>query len=135
MTRTFTTDADIRDMVIETLEAGEGAQDFDVEAIVADIVASAEFDGREYDLTDVDVWEVIGRHDVSAQRTDAGHNRLGGAEIAHNHLSALEAQVADARSLRDELIRAAIADGVTMYAIAKRLGITEQGVRRIRDRG
>lgn len=135
MTRTLTTDADIRDMVIETLQAGDGATDFDVDAIVADIAAVAGYDGRTFDLTDLDVWEIIARHDISAQRTDAGHNHLGGAEIAHNSLGVLEAQVAAARSLRDEQIRAAIAGGVTMYAIAKRLGITEQAVRRIRDRG
>lgn len=49
----------------------------------------------------------------------------------------LEAQsVADqARQVRDNAIREAIAEGVTMYAIAKRIGLTEQAIARIRDRG
>ena len=49
----------------------------------------------------------------------------------------LEAQsVADqARQVRDNAIREAIAEGVTMYAIAKRIGLTEQAIAKIRDRG
>lgn len=49
----------------------------------------------------------------------------------------LEAQsVADqARQVRDDAIREAIAEGVTMYAIAKRIGLTEQAIAKIRDRG
>lgn len=48
----------------------------------------------------------------------------------------LEAQsVADqARQVRDDAIREAIKEGVTMYAIAKRIGLSEQSIAKIRDR-
>ncbi|MFE5777065.1 hypothetical protein [Brachybacterium sp. NPDC056505] len=46
---------------------------------------------------------------------------------------ALSAYLA-ARQDRDEQIRAAITQGITMYAIAKRTGLSEQAVAKIRDR-
>ncbi|UEJ83980.1 hypothetical protein Bra3105_06620 [Brachybacterium halotolerans subsp. kimchii] len=59
-----------------------------------------------------------------------------------NQLEACAAEVEEAqkdldaaRQDRDEQIRAAITHGVTMYAIAKRTGLTQQAVAKIRDRG
>ncbi|UQN29494.1 hypothetical protein [Brachybacterium kimchii] len=58
-----------------------------------------------------------------------------------NQLEACAAEVEEAqkdldeaRQERDEQIRSAITHGVTMYAIAKRTGLSEQAVAKIRDR-
>jgi hypothetical protein len=53
----------------------------------------------------------------------------------HHELQGARMDVDQHERLRDEAIRAAIAEGVTMYAIAKALDIPHQYVRRIRDRG
>lgn len=135
MHRTYTTDADVRDMVIEAL--GHDVEDFDVAAIVSELVAAADHDGSQFvGVPDGDdFWTIVARHDVSDQATDDAHNHLGAAETLHGELSILENHVAATRAARDDAIRSAIAGGVTMYAIARRVGITEQAVRRIRDRG
>jgi hypothetical protein len=57
------------------------------------------------------------------------------AIVEHRVFLGAKAKAAEYEHERDEAIRAAIAEGVTMYAIAKELGIPPQYVRRIRDRG
>lgn len=44
-----------------------------------------------------------------------------------------EARLDEARAERDQIIRAAIADGVTAYRIHKITGLTERAVHKIRD--
>lgn len=56
-------------------------------------------------------------------------------ESLHEELLHTEAHADDLRAARDEAIRKEIHDGVTMYSIAKRLDITQQSVRDIRDKG
>ena len=51
------------------------------------------------------------------------------------HVAACEDRLRLLREGRDEAIRAAIADGVTMYRIAQLVGIRQQSVARIRDAG
>lgn len=135
--RTYTTDTDIRDMVVQVLEASQVAEDFDVDAITGELMAAAEHDGREY--TGIpegdDFWEIVARHDISGGRDDDAETHLAEAEEQHGDLQVLEHQVAATRSARDDAIRATIAAGITMYAISRRLGMTEQSIRRIRDRG
>lgn len=46
---------------------------------------------------------------------------------------ARNAEYLDTKMMRDNLIREAISDGVTMYAIAKRIGISQTAVANIRD--
>jgi hypothetical protein len=57
------------------------------------------------------------------------------AIVEHRALLGAKEKAAEYERERDEAIRAAIAEGVTMYAIAKALDIPPQYVRRIRDRG
>lgn len=130
MDRTYTTDADIRDMVVEALGAGDGAEQFDVDGIVDDLKAAADYDGRQFVNIpeDDDFWAIVARHDVS-------EDHLERAKQIHAHLEEAEAEVSRIRAERDDEIRAAIADGTTMYAVSKTVGITEQSVARIRDRG
>lgn len=130
MDRTYSTDADIRDMVIETLEVGSQApgEDFDIAAIVTDIVAEAEYDGRAYDLTNVDFWDIAERHDRSLAP-------LRAAADAHQRLQVAEGEVDRIRAERDDAIRAAIVNNTSMYAVGRYVGITQQAVARIRDRG
>lgn len=143
MGRTYTTDADIRDMVVEVLEASDAregtdaADDFDIDAITGELMEAADYDGRKFvGIPEGDeFWTIVARHDVSEKRQDGADAHLAEANEAHGDLQVLEQQVSATRGVRDDAIRAAIAEGVTMYAIAKRLGITEQAVRRIRDRG
>lgn len=66
---------------------------------------------------------------------DPAAARLDQVVIAAKAHAAAYAVERKARRARDESIRAAIQEGVTMYAIAKQTGLTEQGVRRIRDAG
>lgn len=60
-------------------------------------------------------------------------DKLQQAIDAIDEHAAILAEEQKARRRRDDSIRAAIASGVTMYAIAKHGRLTEQGVRRIRD--
>lgn len=46
-----------------------------------------------------------------------------------------EARLRRTREARDEAIRAAIAEGMTMYRVAQIVGISQQSVARIRDAG
>jgi DNA-binding NarL/FixJ family response regulator len=143
MIRTYSTDADLRDMVVETLRGGglglvdDLADDFDIDAIVADLVHAADRDGTY--LRNVpegeEFWAIVARHDVSANRSADAADSLIEAAQAHDTLGVLETQAKSVRSVRDEAIRSAIAGGITMYAIARTLGISEQAVSRIRDRG
>lgn len=48
-------------------------------------------------------------------------------------VSAADAAASAARADRDELIRAAIKDGMTMYRIAQLVGVRQQNIRTIRD--
>ena len=66
---------------------------------------------------------------------DPAAARLDQVVIAAKAHAAAYAVERKARRARDESIRTAIQEGVTMYAIAKQTGLTEQGVRRIRDAG
>lgn len=64
---------------------------------------------------------------------------LDAAAALHAELREAEARTNEIRARRDAAVREAITGGpiheaVTMYAIAKRLDIPEQSVRRIRDR-
>jgi len=56
-------------------------------------------------------------------------------EQLHEDLLSTEARAEDLRAERDRCIRALIAQGQSMYSIAQALGITQQSVRAIRDRG
>ena len=69
MSRAYTTDRDIRAMVIETLEAGEGIEDFDIDAIVDSIKAAATYHGREFEnvAEGDDFWAIVAQHDTSDQ--------------------------------------------------------------------
>lgn len=49
------------------------------------------------------------------------------------HVEAAEERLRLFRSGRDEAIRAAIQDGMSMYRIAQIVGISQQSVARIRD--
>lgn len=51
----------------------------------------------------------------------------------HEELLRVEAQADDLRAERDQYIRRLIAEGQSMYSIAKALDISEQAVRKIRD--
>lgn len=53
---------------------------------------------------------------------------------ANEAYAAAAEQERQARLTRDHAIRIAIGSGVTMYAIAKQIGLSEQGVRAIRDK-
>ena len=129
---TYTTDTDVRDMVVQALEASQAAEDFDVDAITGELMAAAEHDG----LPEGDeFWEIVARHEISAQRSTDAERHLAEAEGHHGDLGVLEQQISATRGARDASVRAAIEAGVTMYAIAKRLGTPEQTIRRIRDRG
>ena len=52
---------------------------------------------------------------------------------AHARLVEAEERVVELRAARDREIRTAIRGGWTMYSIAKRLGISQSAVRKIRD--
>lgn len=52
---------------------------------------------------------------------------------AWKETSKLHEQYAESKKRRDDLIRSAITEGVTMYAIAKHLGISQMSVANIRD--
>ena len=68
MNTTYSTSSDIRDMVVEVLDASVGvtSSDFDVDGIVADIIAVADYDGRGYtvEFEDADFWEIVARHAI-----------------------------------------------------------------------
>lgn len=138
MSITYTTDTDVHDMVIQVLEAGDGIEDFDIDAITGDLMAAADRDasGTLVGIPEGDeFWEIVQRHDISAQRTGDAETHLAEAEEQHGDLATLEAHVSATRGARDAAVRAAISAGASMYAIAKRLGVPEQTIRRIRDRG
>lgn len=123
MDTTYTTADDVRSMVVEAL--GDFAADYDTEGITAEVYEWV--DGKIVITAEGDkFWEVVGRHDIST---------LAGARSLHQRVQDAEALTASLRSERDNLIREAITKGTTMYAIAKHLGISEQAVARIRDRG
>lgn len=134
---TYTTYTDIRDMVVQVLEASQVAAEFDVDAITGELMAAADHDGREYaNLPDGDdFWAIVQRHDIAGDRDDDAETHLAEAEEQHGDLATLEAHVSATRGARDAAVRAAISAGASMYAIAKRLGVPEQTIRRIRDRG
>ncbi|MCV7708625.1 hypothetical protein M3C81_000495 [Micrococcus luteus] len=52
---------------------------------------------------------------------------------AQAQLNAALDATAEARAIRDEAVRQAIRDGVSMYAIAKELDLSPQAIRKIRD--
>lgn len=57
-------------------------------------------------------------------------------ELLHAQVTALreaEQATADARRERDDTIRALLADGLTMYRVAKLAGMTERAIKLIRD--
>ena len=135
MSRTYTTDADIRAMVTETL--GHAVEDFDVDGIVVGLICAAEHDGAAFVgiPEGEEFWAVAARNVVDDATVDHEHDPAVAAEQQHVKLTVLEQQLVAVRHARDENIRSAISAGVTMYALARRVGITEQAVRRIRDRG
>jgi hypothetical protein len=56
----LTTDRDVRDMVVQTLEAGHGAEDFDVDGIVAHL-----WDNRHTGRVE-DFYDVVAEYDTTA---------------------------------------------------------------------
>ena len=54
---------------------------------------------------------------------------------AHGNARSAETTAADARQHRDQLVADLVAAGVSMYRVAKVLGVSESGVRKIVDRG
>lgn len=67
MSRTFTTDADIRADVDQSLQGAPGyPADYDVPAIVREIVASVGVDGYATLPAD-EYWQIVRRHDRSQQ--------------------------------------------------------------------
>lgn len=65
--RTYTTDAGVRDMVVEALKASQVVDDYDIDAITGDLMEAADYDGRAF--TNVpegdEFWEIVARHDTT----------------------------------------------------------------------
>lgn len=63
MARTFTTDADIRDDVDQTLQGAPGyPADYDIAGIVREIVHTVGIDGYA-DMDEADFYAIVARHD------------------------------------------------------------------------
>lgn len=69
MYRTYTTDTDVRDMVVEVLEASQVADSFDIDAITGDLMEASDYDGSQFvGIPEGDeFWTIVARHDVSEE--------------------------------------------------------------------
>jgi hypothetical protein len=127
------------DMLRETLLTRDlGAYNTDPEGTVESYLKAALRDlrGDSYTgLTQDEGKAEKAREIIRGNRERARRKLLAEVEERAQKASEDQAVYQDSLRRRDEAIRAAISQGVSMYRIAKHVGITQQAVRDIRDRG
>mgnify|MGYP001940294996 FL=1 len=121
-----------REVVIPAL--GDDAGDYDTLAIAQDMVEwTAEHDdeGRSMqthsgfvEREDVDFWEVAAQH-CTDEKT-----QLSAIVSLDEEITDLEERLGEMKTQRDQMARAAVANGATVYAVAKACGRTPSTVHR-----
>lgn len=121
-----------REIVIPAL--GDDAGDYDTLAIAQDMVewtTDHDDEGSPFqsasgfiEREDVDFWQVAAQH-CTDEKT-----QLSAIVALDEEITDLEVQLAEMKAQRDRATRAAVTNGVTVYAVAKACGRTPSTVQR-----